>query len=83
MQTTSGHLASPQEIASRLIELGLSSEKSVKYAKNTDLGLRAAAREGKLDVVKFLVAECEADVNARHDVKQPTQSNRLLVLFGG
>ena len=42
-----------------------------------------ASREGKLDVVKYLVEECEADVNAEDQVKQPTESNRLLVWFGG
>ena len=42
-----------------------------------------ASKEGKLGVVKYLVEECEADVNARHKVKQPTQSNRLPGWFGG
>ena len=44
-----------------------------------ETALMYASREGKLDVVKYLVQECGADVNARDEVTQPTQSNRLLV----
>ena len=83
MQTTSGHLASPQEIASRLIELGLSSEESEWFAGNIDLGLRASASSCQLDVMKYLVEECGADVDAGDEVRQHTDSNRLLVWFGG
>ena len=41
-----------------------------------------ASKEGKLATVKYLV-ECKADVNATDRVKQPTESNRLVVWFGG
>ena len=41
--------------------------------------LMHASQGGQLDVVKYLVEECEADVNVRDKVKQCTQSNRLLV----
>ena len=37
----------------------------------------------ELDVVKYLVEECKADVNATDKVKQRTESNRLVVWFGG
>ena len=83
MQRTSGHLASPEEIASRLMELGLSPEESERYAGDKDIGLHTAAADGKLDLVKYLVEECKADVNATDKVKQRTESNRLLVWFGG
>ena len=72
MQRTSGHLASPQEIALRLMELGLSPEESERCAEDKDSGLRTAAADGKLDVVKCLVEECNADVNVGDKVKQPT-----------
>ena len=81
MQTTSGHLASPEEIVSRLMELGLPSEVIQSFGGDVDSGLRTAASAGQLDVVKYLV-EGKADVNARDKVKQPTASNRLLVWFG-
>ena len=45
--------------------------------------LMHAASAGQLDVVEYLVEECEADVNARDEVRQPTESNMLLVWFGG
>ena len=45
--------------------------------------LMSASRAGKLVVVKYLVEECKVDVNVRDRVKQCTQSNRLLVWFGG
>ena len=41
------------------------------------------SKEGKLDVVKYLVEECNADINVRDEVKQRTESNMLLVWFGG
>ena len=41
-----------------------------------------ACNAGQLGVVKYLVEECEADVNVRGEVKQRTESNRLLVWFG-
>ena len=41
-----------------------------------------ASRAAKLDVMKYLVEECKADINARHKVKHCTHSNRLLVWFG-
>ena len=44
--------------------------------------MMSASEAGKLDVVKYLV-ECTADVNDRNKVKQHTESNRLLVWFGG
>ena len=83
MQRTSGHLASPQEIASRLIELGLSPEESEKYAGDKVIGLRTAASAGQWNVVKYLLEECKVDVNARDEVTQRTESNRLLVCFAG
>ena len=42
-----------------------------------------ASMDGQLDVVKYLVEECKADINARDTVKQRTESNRLPVWFGG
>ena len=63
-----GSVTSPQEIASRLTELGLSSEESNGYAGDKDKGLCTAAVRGHLDVVEYLV-ECNADVNARDEVK--------------
>ena len=42
-----------------------------------------ASIKGKWDVVKYLVEECKADINARDEVSQPTESNKLLVWFGG
>ena len=36
-----------------------------------------ASRECRLDVVKCLVEECKADVDASDKVKQLTESNRL------
>ena len=42
-----------------------------------------ASMTGMWDVVEYLVEECNADVNARDEVKQCTESNRLLVWFGG
>ena len=42
-----------------------------------------ASSAAKLDVVKYLVEECKADINARDTVKQRTESNRLPVWFGG
>ena len=40
--------------------------------------LKYASWAGKLDVVKYLV-KCKADVDARDEVKQSTESIRLLV----
>ena len=48
-----------------------------------DSRLHAVASTGHLGVVKYLVEECNADVNATDKVKQRTESNRLLVWFGG
>ena len=45
--------------------------------------LMHASREGRWDVVKYLVEKCKADVNTTNKVKQPTESNMLLVWFGG
>ena len=42
-----------------------------------------ASRYDKWDVVKYLVEECNADVNGTDKVKQPTESNKLPVWFGG
>ena len=44
--------------------------------------LMEASNTGQLDVVKYLVEECKADVNDRDWVTQRTESNRLLVWFG-
>ena len=51
--------------------------------QNGNTALMHASREGRLDVVKYLVEECDADVNTGDEVKQRTESNRLLVWFGG
>ena len=48
-----------------------------------NIALLCASCEGHLDVVKYLVEECNADVSARNKVKQHTESIRLLVWFGG
>ena len=37
-----------------------------------------AISAGQLDVMKYLL-ECKVDVNARDEVTQPTESNKLLV----
>ena len=42
-----------------------------------------ASREGQLDVMKYLVEECKADVNVSDKVRQPTESNMLPGWFGG
>ena len=50
--------------------------------QNGETPLMYVCYTGHLDVVKYLVEKCEADVNARDEVKQPTESNMLLVWFG-
>ena len=51
--------------------------------QNGETALMHASQGGQLDVVKYLVEKCKADVNARNKVKQPTESNRLPVWFAG
>ena len=81
MQRTSGHLASLEEIVSRLMELGLSPEESERCAGDKDNGLRTAAADGKLDVVKYLVEECKADVNARDVVTQHREQQAVSLVW--